>query len=251
MSRSPENSEFKAANLRGWETNSDYWLNNPLRQVEDTKIFFKEKLRDMVKPNMTIVDMGCGSGWVLDFLLELDMPFSYIGLDFAPKFVTHLKAQYAHLPSASFELVDFEQEIPEHLKGCADIVFNCFNFFEILGLDAAFSNAVRMLKPNGKLVIFTIDPTFLALAVSKTMPEFRAMLQQYEELKSQGETPHFFQKIDLGDGESKELTYASVLYSFDDFFKQAKKNGLSVNDYGEVIKTSKFIPKTYLYMVFA
>lgn len=243
--------EFKSENKRGWEANSNYWLNNPLRQVEDTKPFFKEKLRQMVRPDMTIVDMGCGSGWLLDFLLELGIPFSYIGLDFSPKFIAHLKNKYSRLPFVSFEVVDFEELIPQRLHASADIVFNCFNFFEVLDLDVAFANAVWMLKPKGQLVVFTIDAIYLALAVSKDMSEFRKNLREYEVMKTSGEIPHFFQNIDLGDAESKDLKYASVLYSLDDFFKQAKKNSMCLIDYGEVIKTSKFLPKTYQYIAFS
>jgi SAM-dependent methyltransferase len=243
--------QFKRENQHAWESNCDYWLSNPLRQVEDTKVFFKSKLREVLKPGMKVFDMGCGSGWLLDFLLELEVPFSYVGLDFSPQFVAHLKSKYSNLPEVSFELFDFEEALPLHLQGKADIVFNCFNFFEILDLDAAFENAARMLKPHGQLVVFTIDPTYLALAVSKSMPEFRERLRLYEEMKSRGETPHFFQNIDLGDGESRELKYASVLYSLDDFFKKARKNSLRLIDYGEVVKTSKFLPKIYQYIVFS
>ncbi len=245
-----DNSAFKAENQREWERNADFWLKNPLRQVEDTKGFFKEKLRILVKAQMAVVDMGCGSGWLLDFLLELGIPFEYLGLDFNPRFIEHLRAKYANLPFAAFELVDLEQPIPSSLHARADIVFNCFNFFETLDLTTAFANAVRMLKVHGSLVIFTIDPIYLALAVSKDMAAFRDCLHVYEVMKSRGETPHFFQNIDLGDAESLDLRYASVLYSLDDFYAKAKAHLLRLTDYGEVIKTSKFLPKTYQYIQF-
>jgi|GEM_PF-2258252 SAM-dependent methyltransferase len=242
--------EFKKENQENWKINSDFWLNNPLRQVEDTKIFFKEKLKEITKSGVTIVDMGCGSGWLLDFILELNIHFFYIGLDFNKKFIEHLSLKYAHISNVSFEYIDFEEELPNKFLHCADIVFNCFNFFETANLDAAFSNGSKMLKPKGKLVIFTIEYTYLILAVSDDMNSFKKNLKIYEEIKSKGEVPYFFQHIDLGDRESENLKYASVLYSFDDFFKQAKRNQMTLADYGEVVKTSKFLPKTYQYIVF-
>lgn len=248
---SSKNSEFKAENMRSWQNNADYWLHKPLRQVEDTKTFFKEKLRNLVAPEMSIVDMGCGSGWLLEFLLELHIPFSYIGLDYTKEFIDFLKIKYSQKPGVSFQLVDFEEPIPSMLVGRADIVFNCFNFFELLDLKAAFSNAVRMLSPRGQLVLFTIDAVYLALAVSKDMTDFRERLRLYEEIKARGETPHFFQNIDLGDAESANLKYASVLYSIDDFFMRAREHDMRLIDYGEVIKTAKFLPKVYQYMAFA
>lgn len=245
-----DKNEFKNENLKNWVNNSKYWLNNPLRQVEDTKIFFKKKLKDVLKPDMTIVDMGCGSGWLLDFLLEADTPFNYIGLDFNIKFIDFLKNKYSDKSNIVFETIDFENDLPDYLLAKADLVFNCFNFFEIANLDAAFKNGVKMLNSKGKLVIFTIEYTFLILALSHTMEEFKSYLKIYEEVKVKGEIPYFFQNIDLGDAESNDLKYASVLYSFDDYFKQSQKYNLVLNDYGEVIKTSKYLPKTYQYLVF-
>lgn len=245
-----DKSEFKKENQESWEKNIAYWLNSPLRQVEDTKLFFKEKLKELLKSGMTVADMGCGSGWLLDFLLELDIPFTYIGLDLNSKFIEHLRLKYSQISNASFETVDFEEGVTDKFLHCADVVFNCFNFFETTNLDSAFANGSRMSKSNGKLVIFTIDYTYLILAVSHSMEEFKSNLKMYEEVKSKGEVPYFFQNIDLGDTESRDLKYASVLYSFDDYFKQAQKHQMSLVDYGEVIKTSKFLPKTYQYIVF-
>lgn len=243
--------DFKKENQIAWEHNTDYWLHNPLRQVEDTKIFFKQKLAESVIPDMFVIDMGCGSGWLLDFLLELNIPFKYLGLDFNKKFIDHLQNKYSNIPFASFEFVDFEEPIDKKHYSSADIIFNCFNFFETANLENAFGNAAHMLKPSGKLVIFTIEVTYLILAVSSSMEEFKIKLKTYEEIKNKGEVPYFFQNIDMGDSESKDLKYASVLYSLDDYHKQAKKFNMYFSDYGEVIKTSKYLPKVYQYIVFA
>lgn len=242
--------QFRKESQECWEKNADYWSHNYLRQVEDTKIFFKEKLKDIIKSGMTVIDMGCGSGWLLDFLLELDIPFTYIGLDFNNRFIYSLKEEFSSVSNASFETVDFEEKVPDKFLHRADIVFNCFNFFEIANLDTAFANAINMLKPHGKLVIFTIDYTYLILAVSNSMEEFKSNLKTYEEIKSKGEIPYFFQNIDLGDKVSKDLKYASVLYSFNDYFQQVQKYQMSLVDYCEVVKTSKFLPKTYQYIVY-
>ena len=186
--------DFRKKNQKNWEENSTYWLNNSLRQVEDTKSFFKKKLLSLIKPNMTIVDMGCGSAWLLEFLLELDIKFKYTGLDFNPVFIKHLKNKYNSKSNIEFIEIDFEVGIPKKLVKKADIVFNLFTFFENSDLDTAFSNAHNMLKPNGELVIFTIDCVFLILAVSSNMEEFKEKLKMYEEVKSIGEV-HIFFKI--------------------------------------------------------
>lgn len=242
--------KFKIENLECWRKNTEYWLNNPLRQVEDTKDFFKQKLKGMLQPNMSIMDMGCGSGWLLEFILELKIPFTYKGIDFNEKFINHLNIKYQTLNNVSFEEIDFEKEIPTHLLDEYDLVFNCFNFFETANLDAAFDNAVKMKKEQGKLVIFTIDNMYLIVGVSKTMDDLTQNMRAYETLKNNNEVPYFFQNIDMGDSESSDLKYASVLYSFADFYKKAKEYNMNVTDFDEVVKTSKFIPKIYQYFVF-
>lgn len=242
--------EFKKENLKSWGKNSEYWLSNPLRQVEDTREFFKDKLIDLVKNKPVIIDMGCGNGWVLEMLIELKLDFQYIGLDFNPKFIDFLKETYKDELRAEFLLVDLEATLPNTLINKADIIFNCFNFFEVANIESAFANADKMLKANGSLIIFTIEYTYLILALSKDMVEYKKYLALYEEFKSKGEAPFFFQKIDLGNGESEELKYASVLYSFNDYFQLARKHNLNLSDYGEVVKTSKFLPKTYQYFEF-
>jgi ubiquinone/menaquinone biosynthesis C-methylase UbiE len=247
--------DFKNRNLHSWERNTDFWLNSELRQYIDTKKFLKDKIPSLFDLNSielpTVIDMGTGSGWAFDLLNELSIDCKFIGLDFNEKFITYLKNKFSSNGKSTFINVDLEIQLPENLIGKANIVFNFFNFFETANIENAFQNAALMLKPNGKLVIMTIDNYYLMLALSKTMDEFKEILRLYEEKRNKGEVPFFFQKIDLGNAESENYEYASVLYSFDDYFKEAQKNSLRLVDYGEVVKTGKYIPKVYKYIVFS
>jgi ubiquinone/menaquinone biosynthesis C-methylase UbiE len=247
--------EFKNRNLQSWEKNTSFWLNSELRQLIDTKDFLFKKIPTLfdndaseIKP--TVIDMGTGSGWSLDILNELGIDCRFIGLDFNEKFISHLNKKFRDYNSAQFLNVDLELPLPDSLIGKADIVFNFFNFFETANIEMAFKNASLMLKPNGKLVIMTIDSYYLMMALAKTMEDLKDVLKIYDEKRANGEVPFFFQKIDLGNAESDSYEYASVLYSFEDYFKESQKNGLKLSDYGEVIKTAKYIPKVYKYIVF-
>jgi SAM-dependent methyltransferase len=242
--------KFKKENQKSWDRNQEYWINSPLRHVVDTERFFKNKLTEIVTQRATIVDIGCGNGWLLDDLLELNRSISYIGFDFSRGFIRYLKDRYSKQDNAIFKFADIEKPISREYHGIADIVFNCFNFFETTNLTKSFANSVKLLKPEGKLVILTIDYTYLILALSPTMKQFKLKLKMYEKFKTEGVVPYYFQPIDLGDSQSNKLKYASVLYSFGDYFKQAKRHDLSLVDYDEVVKTSKYLPKTYQYFVF-
>lgn len=246
--------KFKQRNLEGWENNTNFWLSSELRQLTDTKDFLLKKLpalfNGISSDVPTVIDMGTGSGWALDLLQENNIECRFIGLDFNQLFIEHLRNKYKDFSNAEFLKIDLEETLPENLINAADIVFNFFNFFEIANLDRAFENAAKMLKPGGILVIMTIDSYYLMFALAKTMEELKEVLSKYEEEKSEGDVPYFFQKIDLGNRESKNHEYASVLYSFNDYYKQANLNKLTLFDYSEIVKTSKFIPKVYQYIVF-
>ena len=64
---------FKNENYNCWIENTDYWLHSPLRQVEDTKDFFRKKLKEILFNGCIIYDLGCGSGWLIDLILELSL----------------------------------------------------------------------------------------------------------------------------------------------------------------------------------
>jgi len=242
--------EFKEENRLSWRANTQYWLNSPLRQVEDTKEFVLAKLPALVHSGAAVVEMGCGSGWLLQFLLDLGIDCTYLGLDFTVEFIEHLRSEFKDVSKASFEVVDLETRLPARYVEKADVVFCAFALFEMTALSVAIENACRMLRPGGRLVILTIDPAYLMLAVSKTMDDFRSVLAAYEGEREKGRVLHFFQNIDLGDAESTDLRYASVLYSLADYLKEAKRQGMRLDDYDEVVKTSKFIPKVYQFIVF-
>ena len=241
---------FKNENHDSWLINTDYWLHSTLRQVEDTKLFFKKKLNELLFEGCTVYDLGCGNGWLLDFLLETKINVNYVGIDFNEKFIEYLKDKYSSHKNCEFILADLEKPLESKLLGKADFSFNNFNFFEIADLSPAFETAYSTLNEKGSLIIATIDVTFLIVAISETYDDFKRNLVKYEETKAQGKVPFFFQPIDLGNASSTQLKYASVLYSFADYFKLAKSKNMTLKDYDEVICASRFIPKIYQYMEF-
>lgn len=246
---------FKKRNRRSWERNTEFWLHSPLRHFVDTETFLRDRLPELFdglqSDDPVVVDMGTGSGWALTLLRELGLHCKFIGLDFNPLFIDYLSENFEHDSRARFLRFDLEDRLPEGLVGRADIVFNFFNFFEIANMQAAFKNAALMLKPGGRLVMMTIDSYYLMFALVETMPELKELMKLYEMQKTSGNVPFFFQKIDLGDSESEEYEYASVLYSFADYYKEAKKNALDLAEFDEIVKTGKFIPKVYHYFVFS
>lgn len=243
--------QFKNENLNSWVENTEYWLNSSLRQVEDTKDFFRKKLKELLFDGCTVYDLGCGSGWLIDFIAELNISVKFVGIDFNEKFIQYLREKHTDTSHFEFVLADLEKPLEQVHYGKADFVFSNFNFFEIADLPPAFENAYKLLNNNGSLIISTIDVTYLIVAISNNYDEFKKNLIMYEEAKAEGKVPYFFQPIDLGNSASTQLKYASVLYSFADYFKLAKSKGLVLQDFDEVICASRYIPKIYQYMQFS
>ena len=242
---------YKKENLENWKNIADYWLTENLRHVEDNLNFIKERLRLITKPNMTIVDMGCGSGFLYDLVKDLNLNIKYIGLDFNATFIDFLNKKYKDDDNSDFILVDFEEAIPLELEGVADIVVNFFNFIEVESFDKAFSIGVKLLNSSGIFSILTIEYAFLILAISKDMEDFKKKLREYEEIKESGYKPLAFQEIDLGQAVSEDLAYGSVFHSTKDYLQNGIKHKLELKLYDEIICTAKYVPKTYQYIEFS
>lgn len=244
--------KFKEDNLQNWYRNSDFWLQGSMRHLKDvyptTAALIRELLRDSCAPaKQTLVDFGCGEGWVLRVIDSESIDVKYIGVDFNRNFIDALEARYRARENTSFILHDLEQaEMPASLIGAADLAVNFFNFFEIPRLAEAFHNVARAIKPGGFLVTLSIDPIMQLLAVSDTMEEFRASLVEYE--RSQMELG-YDKDIDVGDFKSGRV-YKSVLYSSAVYAKVGKANGLQLMDYREIVKTANFVPQIYQYLIF-
>jgi len=230
-----------------WEENSSYWLSNPLRHVTDVGEYIVENVikicSEAQSSRPTIVDMGFGSAWLYTALRGRNFSCNYVGFDSNEIFVTHSRTKFADDKSCRFELVDLEEPIDIDVK--ADLVVNAFNFFELSDLQQPMKNAYDLLLPKGKLLISTIDCTYLILAISKSWPDFLNNLARYNKLPG---VKYTFQPIDLGDGASSTLQYPSVLYSRDDFLAAAEKVGFHYESYKEGTFTCKTIPKIYFHL---
>lgn len=240
---------FRRRRAAAWEKNIDYWLQSSLRHVDDVGDYISKRTSCLCKRSERelpiVVDMGCGSAWLLRSLLKHGVSASYIGLDCTRQFIEHARAEFGHLPNVRFDIVDLEK--PVELFPQADIVVNSFSFFELFDLSQGFANASRFLTDGGTLLMSTIDKTYLLVALSCDWKDFMDKLRIYQELPG---IKYAFQPIDLGDRASTILEYPSVLYSTEDYLRAARETGLKWRDYKEQVFTAKRIPKIYCHLEF-
>jgi len=71
-------------------------------EMESSKAAAKQ-LKNILKPNASILDVGCGAGHYLRSLRkEFDFPFTYQGVDITPHYIRLAKKAYKDDPNASF-----------------------------------------------------------------------------------------------------------------------------------------------------
>jgi len=180
-------------------------------------------------------------------ILSQNKDFSYNSLNNKKKKTKSARKKYQKAKYVRLEYADFEELMPDEMNGYADVVVNAFNFFELTELSVPMRNAARFLKRSGKMLVATIDKTFLMMAGCKSWQEWIDVLREYQNLHG---PKYFFQAIDLGDRESKDLVYPSVLWSLNDYLDEAGSSGINMTFYKELVFTAKPIPKIYQYMEF-
>lgn len=242
---------FKNKNLLNWYENTEFWLESKMRHLQDVYYFTGEQIKILANSiksgkKKTLIDFGCGEGWILRLLQEKEINLNYIGLDFNDKFINHLNAKYKDLENIEFRCVDFENTPPKDLLQKADIGINFFNFFEIPDIESAFANVASMIKSNSYLLLVSIDPIMQILSVSNSEKEFIKNLKLYEKY---GTKLGYDKDIDIGDMKSNRV-YKSLLYSTATYVKLAKENNLDLFDFKEVVKTGNTVPQIYQFIFF-
>ena len=104
------------------------------------------------KPQSTVLDLGCGTGAVLQDLKEFSRP---IGLD-----MSHVALGFCRTRGLSHLVVGRGENLPIQ-KGSVDAVVALDVFEHIDDHASAFAEAARVLKPGGVLVLSV--PAFMSL----------------------------------------------------------------------------------------
>ncbi|MHB1662025.1 MAG: class I SAM-dependent methyltransferase [bacterium] len=106
-----------------------------------------------VKPGMRVLEAGCGSGFVTNYLSKIVADSGFIiSIDIQEKMINKAKIKRGFLKN-----VDFRMENASDLKSVndqeIDLVLLYYSFHEISSKDKAVSEFNRVLKPGGILSI--------------------------------------------------------------------------------------------------
>lgn len=117
-------------------------------------------IRDFVQPfpNAKIMDIGCGPGTIVDYLLEVVPEIDYIGYDFNEQYIKQASQKYgdkAKFVCKRVAYVDVDQANKYDIV-MANAILHHLNDEEAEHL---YATAFHVLKPGGCLITF--DPVFI------------------------------------------------------------------------------------------
>jgi ubiquinone/menaquinone biosynthesis C-methylase UbiE len=116
----------------------------------------------LAAPNADVLEIGCGNGAVTRLIIEHLRPARIVGIDVSPVFVKMAREALADEPSATFAV---GEAAATRLPASAfDLVIAHTVFSHLVEPHAALSEAHRVLKPGGRLVI--CDGDFASLSVA-------------------------------------------------------------------------------------
>jgi len=146
---------------------------NPVRiaYIRDrlARHFGRDPLADKPLKGLTVLDIGCGGGLIAEPLTRLGARVTGIDAD-----AEAVRVANAH--AAEFGLnIAYRHRLPETLadeKGRYDAVLNLEVVEHVADRDAFLAAAARLMKPNGAMVLSTINRTLKALALAKIGAEY-------------------------------------------------------------------------------
>jgi len=118
---------------------------------------FDAAIVSALPPGSDVLDLGCGTGAVLERLLALEARFgTYTGVDLSPAMLVRAHAKLGHVPGTRFERIDLRTEaMPD---GPFDLIASAWALEHLPEPGTVVAAARARLRPGGRLVLlFELD----------------------------------------------------------------------------------------------
>lgn len=126
-----------AADYERWKEKSSYYYNAVI-----------QSLRHMIPPGKRILELGCGTGAILDSLT----PSYGLGIDISPEMIAYARQKRPHL---QFEVADIEQlQMPQPF----DYVVLVDLVEHLCNLEGSFRNLWNILPPKTIIISSSVNP---------------------------------------------------------------------------------------------
>lgn len=114
---------------------------------------FDKAVATALPPGGAVLDLGCGTGAILERLLTLDGgPPTYVGVDRSPAMLARAAAKFGGLAGVRFEQLDLRSDpLP---SGPFDLVVSAWALEHLSDPTAAVRAAMARVRPGGHAVLF-------------------------------------------------------------------------------------------------
>lgn len=141
--------------IDSWHRNADPWtaaIRNG--EIESRTLVTNAAIVETVRAYApkTAVDLGCGEGWLVRALPEVDMT----GIDAIPALVEGAQAA----GGGTFRCLSYEDIANGELQLSADLAVCNFSLIGKEAVDGLFRAAPSYVRPGGHLVVQTVHPVF-------------------------------------------------------------------------------------------
>ncbi len=139
-----------------WNDAADAWASKVSASGTLRDLYFRQAIKTLVGSvnGLKVLDAGCGDGVFSDLLQQQGGQVTAI--DGAQEMVKIAKSKY---PSVSFAVSDLLQPL-EFQNESFDLVFANMVLMHLGEVKTFFTEAKRVLKPNGKLIFSVLHPAF-------------------------------------------------------------------------------------------
>lgn len=233
-------SEFKTLCQNAWNDNSNLWINNR-KLPSQLKLFLLDFLFE--KDNPSIIDIGCGNGWLFQEILDdkFKLQFSYLGIDMNHYFINHLNSVNTDQRGA-FIVADFEKNINLAQNKSIDKAVAILSLIEMSNLKMVFSNIFEMLRNDAKCMIVVLNPYFEMIRLNSNMEDLSKDIASYREGKL-----FYYEKEIISNGKKSESNYYGLLHPISKYISTAKEVGLKINDFKEIDAIDELGTKSTIY----
>lgn len=124
----------------------DWLYRDPLRALDAV-------IAAAVPRGGAVLDLGCGTGAMLERLVALERPFgTYVGVDFSSPMLDRAQAGFGHLPGVRFQRLDLRRDpLP---AGPFDLIVSAWVLEHLPEPGQLVAEALTRLRPGGQLVLF-------------------------------------------------------------------------------------------------
>lgn len=141
--------------VQSWNKNANPWtIAVRENQIESRTLVTNRAIIDAVLSRLphTVLDIGCGEGWLARALAEHDV--SVIGVDVVPALIEQAKRG----GGGDFRVTSYEEIAEGHFDANVDVVVANFSLIGKESVEGVLRRAPELLNSSGALIIQTLHP---------------------------------------------------------------------------------------------